>query len=138
LLRNLFRKKRPFDEDDLCRLVDVVADKLAAQIAFAGDASMDAADGNPKKKAIGYVYGFADAAFRGVGDASARTSFTFQVLRRLWPKRAPDYLNFLVASVDDNLVAIGALIGAQHYAESQQGDGDIIPMGLAAFMIRGD
>lgn len=111
-----------------------------------GDASIENESGQPKRKALGYVYGFVDAALRARGqdmsDPSVGVPITFQVLRKLWPDRAADYLAFLRENIHtDDLMMMGIMHGGQQYVEyvSRRKPGDTgAPMALGIFMIEGD
>jgi hypothetical protein len=141
-----FKARQPFDDAEKLRLVEMIAHLLDFQKMVAGDASIENESGQPKRKALGYVYGFVDAALRARGqdmsDPSVGMPVTFQVLHRLWPGRAADYMAFLRENFHtDDLMMIGIMHGGQQYVEyvSRRKPGDTGgPMGLARFMIEGD
>lgn len=143
MFNGLFRKKKSFDDAAKAQFVDAVAGMLELQKALAGSSAMNREDGNPKPKAIGYVYGFVDAALRTIGqdmaDSSVGVPVTFQILRRLWPEDAYDYMDFLVDSIGQNdLVMFGVMHGGQQFLDYAKPGREGAPMGLARFMIDGD
>jgi len=141
-----FKAPEPFDDAEKLRLVDMIAHLLNLQKMMAGDASIENESGQPKRKALGYVYGFLNAALRARGqdmsDPSVGVPITFQVLLNLWPDRAADYLAFLRENIHtDDLMMTGIMHGGQQYVEhvSRRKPGDTdAPMGLGIFMIEGD
>ena len=138
-----FKARGPFDDAAKSQFVEVIADVLKFQKWVAGDASTEDENGQPKRKALGYVYGFVDAALRARGQDMSNplvgVPVTFQVLRKLWPDRATDYTTFLRENIhSDNLMMIGIMHGGQQYLDYRKPEASGGPMGLARFMIEGD
>jgi hypothetical protein len=138
-----FKAGEPFDDAAKLQFVNVIADVLKLQKMVAGDASIEDENGRPKRKALGYVYGFIDAALRARGqdmsDPSVGVPVTFQVLRKLWPDRAANYMAFLRENIhSDDLMMIGIMHGGQQYVDYRKPGASSGPMGLARFMIEGD
>ena len=90
----------PFDDAAKSRFADVIARQLEIQLELTGGVPINDGAGYPKRKAIGYVYGYVDAALRSIGkdmyDTSIGVPVTFQVIRKLWPGRETEYMGFLV------------------------------------------
>ena len=63
----LFKKRVKFDEGKKSQFIEAVAGMLQLQLATVTCYSIESADGSLKPKAIGYVYGFIDAALRTIG-----------------------------------------------------------------------
>ena len=143
MLREFFRKKKPFDDAAKTKFIDAIVGLLEVQKVVAGKASIDDGTGHPKRKAIGYVYGYIDAALRSIGqdmsDVSVGVPITFQVIRKLWPDRAAAYTDFLAKNIrSDELIMIGVMHGGQQYVEYSKPGAPGAPMGLARFMVKGD
>jgi hypothetical protein len=124
-LFRLFRRKKPFDDAAKSQFADAIAGMLELQ-KIAGemmDASIEDENGCPKRKALGYVYGYVDAALRSIGQDMADTSVgvpvIFQVIRKLWPNREVEYMDFLVKDIRSNndLMMVGVMHGGQQYAD---------------------
>jgi hypothetical protein len=144
MLRGLFRRKSKFDDAKQMDFATHVAGMLELQLVMAGDVSMDNEDGHPKREAIGYVYGFIDAALRRIGqdmaDSSISVPVTFYVSRKLWPDRATEYLDFIVQSVSkDDLMMVGVMHGGQQFVDyTKTDDASWCPMGLARFVLKSE
>jgi hypothetical protein len=141
--RNLFGHKTSFDDAAKSEFASRIAEMLEIQKLMAGGASFEDANGNPKRRALGYVYGYIDAALRTIGqdmaDMSIGVPITFQVIRKLWPDRVNEYMLFLSKSLrSDNLVHVGMMHGGQQYLDFSRADNRGAPTGLARFMIEGD
>jgi hypothetical protein len=91
----------------------------------------------------GTYNGYIDAALRSIGQDMAHTSVgvpvTYQVIRKLWPDRVNEYMDFLAKNMDsDKLMNIGMMHGGQQYLDYHKPGVSDVPMGLARFMIGGD
>jgi hypothetical protein len=144
MLRNLFRRKAAFDDAAKLEFAARIADLLELQKLMAGGSSIEDANGNPKRRAIGYVYGYVDAALRTISqdmeDMSVGVPVLFHVIRKLWPDRVNDYMLFLSKNLpSDDLIHIGIMHGGQQYLDFRKpkNHGNAA-MGLARFMIEGD
>ena len=95
--------------------------------------------GGPKRKAIGYVYGYIDGVLRTKGwdmaDTQLGVPITYQVIRRLWPGKEAEYTSFLADRLQDPQVVIGMMLGGQQYIEYSKPGAASAPMGLARFII---
>jgi hypothetical protein len=143
MFRNLFKRRKRFDDAAKMEFATNLAEMLKLQLLVTGKATIEDQWGRPKRKAIGYVYGFVDAALRTVGqdmaDMEIGVPVTFQVIRRLWPDRAIEYMDFLAKNVrTDALINIGLMQGGQQYLDYRKPDRPGVPMGLARFIIEGD
>jgi hypothetical protein len=139
----LFTRKKAIDVAVISRKSAPIANKLALQKELAGDASIDDANGRPKRKAIGYVYGYVEAALRSIGedisDASIGVPVLAQVIQSMWPGRATEIIDLITKNIDtDELMAIGAKHGRQQYIDYSKPDAPGDPVGLSRFMIAGD
>lgn len=135
----------PFDDTPKTEFVNLIASMLELQKSVAGDAhgSIEDENGHLKRKAVGYVYGYVDAALRSIGqdmtDMSVGVPVTFQVIRKLWPNRAMECTDFLAKNLrSDALVATGIMHGGQQYVDYSKPDAAGAPMGLARFLIEDD
>jgi hypothetical protein len=134
----------PFDDKARSEFATVIAGMLEIQKFAAGSASMDDAQGFPKRKPLGYVYGFIDAALRSLGqdmaDPSVGGPITFHVIRKLWPDRVNEYMDFVVENVGkkDKALILGMMYGGQQFMDFRKPDAPAVPMGLARFLIEGN
>jgi hypothetical protein len=137
---NLFRKKR-FSDEDQAKFVDAIANMLRIQLIPVGDRSVETDDGL-NKKAVGYVYGFIDAALRTIGqdmgDESLGVPIAWQVFRKVFPGKEARCVEFLVQNLADDEVAMcGVMNGGQQYMDFNNGKLKT-PMGLARCIIEAD
>ena len=104
---------------------------------------IESANGQFNRKALGYVYGFVDAAlqYRGMdmGDVTVGVLFLYMVLNRLFENNnlARAYTNFLIDNVGkDATVMLGVMHGGHQYVDWR--NGKMQPMGFGRFIIEGD
>jgi hypothetical protein len=136
-----FRKQNVFDDKKKQIFVDAISEMLEVQLVVAGNCGIEDAQGNINRKAIGYIYGFIDAALSTIGqdmsDISLGIPITFHVLKRLFPDRGEKYLQFLQDKIrTDKVVLFGSLTGGQQYIDYARSKLSA-PMGLARFIIEG-
>jgi hypothetical protein len=135
MLRKLFGKKtRHFDDAAKSEFATNLAEMLKLQIMMAGKSTIDDETGRPKRKALGYVYGYVDAALRTIGqdmaDMSVGVPITFQVIRKLWPDRATEYMDFLAKNLrTDQLLNVGIVHGGQQYLDYRKPEAPVSPWG---------
>ena len=118
MLRGLLSRKKQFDDAAKAQFAMTIAEMLKLQIMVAGNASFEDENGQPKRKALGYVYGYIDAALRKIGqdmsDMSIGVPITFHVIRKLWPDRANEYMDFLARTLNnDELLMVGMMHGGK-------------------------
>jgi hypothetical protein len=127
-----------FDDAAKDTFVDSVAIMLKAQVAASGRTSVDHADGTLNPRALGYIYGFVDAALRTIGqdmaDIAIGMPITFQILRRLFPGDEQRYLDFVRSSLPNDTDMTGILQGGQQYLDFNRGQ-LAVPMGLARIVL---
>ena len=92
-----------------------------------------------ERRALGYVYGFIDAALRTIGqdmaDVSIGVPITYHVLHRLLPGRETSSVDILRGGVGhDREVMAGVMYGGQQYIDFTNGK-LAAPMGLARMHI---
>ena len=92
------------------------------------------------RKAIGYIYGFIDAALRTQGedmaDLSVGVPMVFHVLRRLFPGHEQAYTEFLANHNDEVAVRLGMMAGGQQYLDFIAKPGAKgAPTGFARFIV---
>lgn len=90
-------------------------------------------------RALGYIYGFIDAALRTIGEDMADTAIgvpvTFHVLRGLFPGQEQDCLNVLLDKLGtDEIVMAAVQHGGQQYLDFDNGR-LAAPMGLARILV---
>jgi hypothetical protein len=138
-----FKKKKTFDDAKQLKFVQLISSMLEMQKIATGGRSIEDGEGRPKRKAIGYIYGFIDAALQMIGqdmsDPSIGIPILCEVLNRLFPGRVEDYAKFLVSHMGkDELVTLGAMHGGQQYLKYIKPGSEGMPMGLARFIVEGD
>jgi hypothetical protein len=139
----LFKKKPDFDVEKMVQFVNAISDMLELQRIPAVNSSIEDCEGRLNRKAIGYVYGFIDAALGSIGqrmsDASIGMPITYHVLKRLFPGHEDDYTKFLYDQVGkDEIVMLGVIKGGQQYIEYLKSGRKGVPMGFGMFLLEGD
>jgi hypothetical protein len=137
-LFGFFRKRQGFDDRKKQEFVDAISTMFKVQLVVVGD-SIDDQAGNINPKALGYIYGFIDAALRTIGqdmgDESIGIPMTFQVLRQVFPGREEEYLGYLIEHMGhDQIVTAAAAVGGQQYLDFNNGK-LAAPMGLARYVL---
>ena len=131
-------RKPPFDDRRKAELVEMIGATLRTQLLIQGTSIPDLA--NPDgSKALGYVYGFVDAALRSVGQDMAKMDIgppvTYQVLRAVFDDDANRYLQWLQMHIgESDLMMAGVMSGGQQFVDWQSGKLEM-PMGLARFVL---
>jgi hypothetical protein len=144
MFRRFFRKKKILDDAAKLGLAEAIAMQLLIQKNTAGrNAAIEDGDGHPKHRALGYVYGYIDAALRANGHDMANTSIgvpiTYHVLRRLWPDHVNDCMRVLLANLRTDQQMMAAIMhGGQQYLDYRKPGVSGVPMGLARLLIEGD
>jgi hypothetical protein len=133
-----FKRRRPLDDERKQQFIDAISAMLEAQMVAAGRRSLEES-GSIIPDALGYIYGFIDAALRTIGQDMRNTSvgvpITFQVLRGLSPGHEESYLHYLEARMGtDQRVTAAAMIGGQQYIDFNNGR-IAAPMGLARYLV---
>jgi hypothetical protein len=132
------RGKKKFDDAAMGNLVDSIEIVLKIQLTIVASHESDLATARGAK-ALGYVYGFVDAALRNVGQDMAYmligVPVMYQVLRRVFPGCEERYFDFILQSIqsDPNLM-IGIMKGGQQYMDWLNRKLKA-PMGLARYLI---
>jgi len=84
-------------------------------------------------KALGYVYGFADAAMQiaGLQIEDERALMLLSHLYELFAEgKGDDYLRHAIGSLGWNAMKTGVMLGGEDYNQWVKSDGKIIPWGL--------
>ena len=81
MLRKLFSRKNSWDDATKLKFATAIAGVLEHQILVAGSASIEDEQGYPERKALGYVYGYIDAALRVKGQDMAISMLKCNTLR---------------------------------------------------------
>ena len=110
---------------------------------IAGGRAVEAADGSINRRAIGYIYGFINAALRTIGPDMSKIEIsvpiTYHILERLFPGKGAKYGTFMAEHMGtDRMVTLGAMTGGQQYVDLNRPGRKGIPMGLARYVIEGD
>jgi hypothetical protein len=132
----MFRKQPSFDDQQKEQFVAAISLMLEAQLAAAGVSQIS----EPLElRALGYIYGFVDAALRTTGqdmaDNTVGVPITFQVLRKVFPGNEQEYLEFLRVNIGNDAVMMSAVMyGGQQYIDFNNGK-LVAPMGLAKTLL---
>jgi hypothetical protein len=141
-----FNKKQKFDDVAKLTLTKQLSTLLEIQLAthnkLAPNHPMEDENGYVNRKALGYIFGFIDAALASFGQDTSNPALSipviWQVLRRLFPGNENRYTEFIVAHIGQNeVLMLGAMHGGQQYVDFRHGRIDA-PMGLARFLTEGD
>ncbi len=135
----MFGRKKQYDDEAKETLADAVSEMLKLQIILFDEASITNENGTPKHKAIGYVFGFIDAALQSIGqdisDVSIGVPIVYSVINRIWPERAVMLVDFLLHNQNDPDVMLGMMHGGQQYLTYLKPKAKGAPMGLVRFMM---
>ena len=136
------KKKSSFDDAHKTTFIEAISGMLELQKQFAGtEHPIEDSAGNINRRAVGYIYGFIDAALQGVGqnmsDVSIGIPITHGVLRRLYSGHEERYVRFLIENTKDPVVTLAKQIGGQQYIDYSLGK-LTAPMGLARCLIEGE
>jgi hypothetical protein len=116
---NPFAKQKRLSDDEILSLAAVIAKPLQVQLSIAVRIGPPA--GAPHRRALGYVYGWSDAALRVRGWDMADTAIgppvLFHVLRHLWRGDEARLLHHIVAHLRDPVVVSGMMHGGQQYLD---------------------
>ncbi len=124
-----------FGEQERQVFVDAASTMLGLQMAATGRASLEQNDGAVNAWALGYIYGFIDAALQTIGqdmsDVAIGVPIAFQVVRHLFPGKEDHYMDILINGIgkDAELMA-GTTYGGEQYIAFCNGKLSA-PMGLA-------
>jgi len=134
-----FFRRRRFDDNRKAKFAHLMSEMLGVQIAAIGLAEVPNLATPVGAKALGYVYGFVDAALRTVrqdmSDASVGVPITFQVLRRVFPGHEGRYMDYLAKNLrTDDAIMRGVMLGGQQYLDFVGGKLKA-PMGLARVLL---
>jgi hypothetical protein len=139
--------KVPLSDQEKGAIADWLAKMLAVQMACAFMDKVEVSEVEVKRgqingKALGYLYGFVDAALQNMGqdiaDVPVGVPILYQVLRRLFPGRERAYMEFYMSHDRDKPVMLGMMEGGQQFIEyvanpNPKGS----PMGFARFIYEG-
>ena len=135
---DIFRHKR-FDDARRGKFVDMVSGILEVQVTVSGRNEISTLATEEGAMALGYVYGFVDAALRAAGqdmsDMSVGVPITFQVLRRGFPGDEEKCVEYLAENIGKNQRLMrGMMVGGQQYLDFMSGKLRA-PMDLARYLI---
>ncbi len=134
------RRCEEFDDKSNEQFADAIANILRLQMIPTAGSSVESANGIVNGKAMGYIYGFIDAALRNAGqdmsDASVGIPITFQILRRVFPGKEEQYLAYLLDHVPmDKAVMLGVMCGGRECLDWMAGKRDCT-RGLATYILK--
>jgi hypothetical protein len=85
----LFRRRPKFDDTKKAQFIEAISGMLKVQTSVAAKRIPEDEDGHINRRAMGYIYGFIDAALRTIGrdmsDVRVSVPITYQVLERIFP-----------------------------------------------------
>lgn len=135
------RGKKKFNDAAMADTAKSISDMLLVQLTVAGGRTPDTSTPHGVK-ALGYIYGFVDAALRALGqdmsDVSIGVPVLYHVLRNIFPNSEDEYLKFISDSLrnNENMMA-GIMQGGQQYINWLNGKVKV-PMGLTRYLIGHD
>jgi len=142
ILFRLFKKKPKYGSESRVKLVESVAKMLEMQRTVSGNKPIVNSAGRPNRKAMGYIYGFVDAALDSIGqdisDISIGMPTVFGVFCYLYPGKELEYTDYLLDHVGkDETVMTGVASGGQQYTDLISGRKSS-PMQFGLFLLNGD
>ena len=135
------RKTDRFTDKKRSTFIEAISSMLATQLVAVGNRGIEDPEGNINPKAIGYIYGFIDAALQTIGqdmsDTAVGVPITVHILKRLFPGQEERYALYLVENIGKNeIVMLGAMSGGQQYIDFNNNKLSA-PMGLARAILDG-
>jgi hypothetical protein len=123
-------------------LVNFIATALEIPMTLSGK-RMEDDGGQINRKALGYVYGFIDAALRqrglDIANPAIGVPVTHSVLNCLFEGRATPFTDFLLKHLGkDQVLMLGVMHGGQQYLDWANSNGQRAPLGLGKFITEGD
>jgi hypothetical protein len=140
-LFGFWRKKTSDDDSRIAKLIDSLVIILKAQLVpVPKDAGIKDNQGNLKRKAAGYVYGFIDAALRTIGkdmgDPAVGVPVAYHVFRHLFPGEENEIMEFLIKHIGkDEMVMLGCMRGGQQFLDFIKSGSQSYPMGLGRLLL---
>jgi hypothetical protein len=139
---SLFKKKQTSEKDKRAVLVESISEMLQMQKTVSGEISIMDSSGRLNRKAMGYIYGFTDAALQSIGqdirDVSIGMPTIFGVFCSLYPGKELEYTDYLLDNVgNDEVVMIGVVAGGQQYSDLISGC-KTSPMQFGLYLLEGD
>src|SRR5690348_12251246 len=95
---------------------------IGAQFTISGGRSVEDATGNLNKKALGYIYGFTDAALQSRDlsiDHEYGGATLVEIYNQLWPGKGGNYYKYLVDHIQDADIIGGIAYGGQELCDWQ-------------------
>jgi hypothetical protein len=119
-------KKTPLSDAQKQAIADWLAKMLAAQMGLVPPSDVEVTEvearrGEINGKALGYLYGFVDAALQSMGqdiaDVPVGVPVLYHVLRQLFPGHESGYMEFFASHDRDNPVTLGMMEGGQQFID---------------------
>ena len=135
-----WRKKQGFDDAKKDEFVEAISLMLETQMVVVPGRYIEDAQGQINRKAIGYIYGYVDAALTSIGqdmsDMSLSVPIMYQILRHLFPGHEEIYTRFPMDNIgQDDELTLGVMKGGQQYVDFTKPGAEGAPMGLAGIML---
>jgi hypothetical protein len=132
-----------FDESKQAAFVAAISMMLKLQKALSGKSSIEDSAGNINREALGYIYGFTDAALQTIGqdmaDVSLGVPIIFQILTEIFPDTAARCMVFLLDHLGrDPAISNGMMTGGKLYIDFNKPNSKEAPMGLARCLLQGN
>src|SRR5262245_12588260 len=103
-------------DDDVLSFAETIAGPLLVQLRLV---KMMSRPVDPNPRAVGYVYGWADAFLQAnnqnMADANIGVPVLFHAFRHLWPGQEAQLTKYIVDHVEDSTVVAGMMYGGQQY-----------------------
>jgi hypothetical protein len=138
----MFEKRKPdFGDDEKSQFIEAIVGVLEVQLILVRSRSLVSDKGVVNRKAVGYIYGFIDAALNRIGqdikDKSVSVPIVYQVIRNLFPCEEEKCTQFLIDNVgQDDTVLLGVMCGGQQYTDFMHPDKKTPPMGLSRYLLQ--
>ncbi len=119
-------KKTPLSDAEKQATADWLAKMLAIQMALVPPSNVEVTEvetrrGEINGKALGYLYGFVDAALQSMGqdiaDVPVGIPVLYHVLRQLFPGHEGAYMEFFASHDRDKSVTLGMMEGGQQFID---------------------
>ena len=118
----LFRRKEAKRREAYIHIYNMTSHVIGAQFTISGGRSIEDSSGNYNKRALGYIYGFIDAALQSRGltiDHEYGIAALVGIYNQLWPGKGSDYCKYVIDNIPEAELVGGIAYGGQEFCDWQ-------------------
>lgn len=118
----LFRRKEAKHREAYTHIYNMALHVIGAQFTISGGRAIEDVNGNLNKKALGYIYGFVDAALQSRAltiDNEYGSSVLVGIYNQLWPGEGGNYYKYVIDHIPEAELIGGIAYGGQEFCDWQ-------------------